>query len=137
MGVALPPMSVPRASVQASVGKGTPAAWARLAMTGTIVAAKGILSTMAEAKAETHRIMVITNIDIAPRYPADILGQHLQQPGLFQPADADKQPDEEEQRPPVYPLHDVECLLRNGKYQGQQGGNDSRLSLPIARSRHG
>ena len=65
MGVPLPPMSVPRARAQASGGSGIPAA-ARLRITGIIVAAKGMLSTMAEEKAETQRMMVMTMTKLPP-----------------------------------------------------------------------
>lgn len=65
IGVEFPPISVPSARVQAKTGKGIADSAERLAITGTMVAAKGILSTTPEATADTHRIMGIT-INIFP-----------------------------------------------------------------------
>ena len=62
----LPPISVPMASVQASTERSTPEAAARLLMTGTIVAAKGILSTKALAIAEIHSTMAIISMALLP-----------------------------------------------------------------------
>lgn len=59
MGVALPPMSVPQASVQESTDKSIPVVAARDSITGIMVAAKGILSTNALAMADTQRITAI------------------------------------------------------------------------------
>jgi len=81
MGVALPPMSVPKAKVQLNVGKAKPCVCDRLAITGTMVAAKGILSTMAEAKADSHNIRGIPN--------------------------AYEQANKEEQGPPVHSLNNM------------------------------
>ena len=66
MGVALPPMSVPKASAQASGGKGIPALCDIPAITGTMVAAKGILSIIADANAENQRITGITILRLPP-----------------------------------------------------------------------
>ena len=49
MGVALPPMSVPMERVQARVFRSAPMVADREVITGTMVAAKGMLSTKAEA----------------------------------------------------------------------------------------
>ena len=57
MGVALPPKSVPMESVQASVESGMPSDADRLSMIGTIVAAKGMLSTKPLQMAEIHRMI--------------------------------------------------------------------------------
>lgn len=70
IGVALPPMSVPRDSDHASTeryaGSRVPLAAASPLMTGTIVAANGMLSTMELAIAESHTMMIITNITLPP-----------------------------------------------------------------------
>ena len=66
IGVALPPISVPIESDHAS----TESKWlllpARLVMTGIIVAAKGILSINALAKAEIQMIIAIISIRLPP-----------------------------------------------------------------------
>ena len=59
-------MSVPKASVQAKVRKLSPWVVANWPITGAIVAAKGMLSTTAEAKAEIHNIMGITSTGFPP-----------------------------------------------------------------------
>jgi hypothetical protein len=76
IGVPLPPISVPKAKAQANGGKLNPVVFARLLITGTIVAAKGILSIMAEAKADSQRMIDIIKMalppDISPIYAASI-----------------------------------------------------------------
>ena len=66
MGVPLPPMSVPRASAQASTDSSTPEVADRDRITGTMVAAKGMLSTNALATADTHRITIIITMGLPP-----------------------------------------------------------------------
>ena len=80
MGVALPPMSVPRASVQAMVSRSRFGLADRLLMTGTMVAAKGMLSTMAEAKAEIFkalghpsRLTMVEALGKGPRCVCDLV----------------------------------------------------------------
>ena len=69
IGVALPPMSVPTESEYARVASSAPGVVAaRLLITGTIVAANGMLSTNALATAEIH-IMMRT---IAKKLPPQI-----------------------------------------------------------------
>lgn len=59
IGVALPPTSVPIASAHASVVSGTDPAAESVLITGTIVAANGILSMNADAIADTQMIIAI------------------------------------------------------------------------------
>lgn len=66
IGVAFPPISVPKASVQAKVSKLKPSEIDKLLITGTIVAAKGMLSTIAENKAESHKIIGIATARFPP-----------------------------------------------------------------------
>lgn len=66
MGVALPPMSVPIASVQASMDRSTPYAADRLLIIGIIVVAKGMLSTNALTTADSHMIMAVITITFPP-----------------------------------------------------------------------
>src|SRR4030043_1989625 len=66
IGVALPPISVPKANVHDNVGRLNEVVWARLLITGTIVAAKGILSTIAEAKADSHNMIGIIKMALPP-----------------------------------------------------------------------
>ena len=54
MGVALPPISVPTESPHASVERSAPVVAASVLMTGTMVAANGMLSTTELATAEIH-----------------------------------------------------------------------------------
>lgn len=57
IGVALPPISVPKESVHDITSSGTPDVAAKDFITGIIVAAKGILSINALATAEIQRII--------------------------------------------------------------------------------
>ena len=57
MGVALPPISVPMESPHARVERSAPVVAASVFITGTIVAANGILSTTELATAEIHSTM--------------------------------------------------------------------------------
>ena len=66
IGVALPPMSVPMASVYASTPKSTPCVAAKVSMIGTIVAANGILSTNALAMAEIQMMIAIISLIFPP-----------------------------------------------------------------------
>ena len=61
IGVALPPISVPIDRAQASVAVSTPWVAARLLITGSIVAAKGMLSIKALAMADSQMIMVLAD----------------------------------------------------------------------------
>ena len=65
MGVALPPMSVPMAKVQARIDKSAPVAAASVRITGIIVAAKGMLSTKALQIAEPQ-MMIATMTTMLP-----------------------------------------------------------------------
>lgn len=66
IGVALPPMSVPRASVHARTDKSAPEVTARLLMIGIIVAENGILSMIALATAEIQIIIITINVIFPP-----------------------------------------------------------------------
>ena len=66
MGVALPPISVPMDNDHARLDSGTPVVAARLSITGIIVAANGILSTNAEATADTQMIIATIAIVFPP-----------------------------------------------------------------------
>ena len=66
MGVALPPMSVPMDSAQASTARSTPCAADSERMTGIMVAAKGMLSTKALAIAETQSTMATISMALSP-----------------------------------------------------------------------
>jgi hypothetical protein len=57
ISVALPPMSVPKARAHTKVGGFSPGTCENSPMTGFMTAAKGILSTMAGAKPDIHRII--------------------------------------------------------------------------------
>ena len=59
MGVALPPMSVPTESAHASVGSAVPVVWESVWITGSMVAANGMLSMKALATADTQMMMAI------------------------------------------------------------------------------
>jgi hypothetical protein len=56
ISVALPPMSVPKAKARAKVGRFSLVTCENSPMTGFMTAAKGILSIMAGAKSDIHRI---------------------------------------------------------------------------------
>ena len=66
MGVALPPRSVPMDRAHARTCRSTPWVWAIAWITGTMVAAKGILSTKALATADTHRMMATITTALPP-----------------------------------------------------------------------
>lgn len=66
IGVALPPISVPIAKVHDRMDKSTPVVLANVLITGIIVAANGMLSTKAEAKADTHKMMATMIIIFPP-----------------------------------------------------------------------
>ena len=66
MGVPLPPMSVPMERVQARAFRSTPMVAESEVMTGTMVAAKGMLSTKAEAMPDSHRMMMTMRVRLPP-----------------------------------------------------------------------
>ena len=90
--MALPPMSAPRASVQASVGNWKPAVRARLESTGIMVAAKGMLSTTAEATADIHRMMGMTTSISPPETSAMKLARTTSTPVSSRPPTVMKRP---------------------------------------------
>lgn len=72
IGVPLPPMSVPSANAQAIESKSSPVESAIFLMTGTIVAAKGILSTIALQIAESHNTIKRIAVKLPPLIFFDI-----------------------------------------------------------------
>lgn len=118
MGVALPPRSVPSESAQAITRRSMPCVAAMDWMTGTMVAANGMLSISALHTADSSQDDDDDGLDAAAADARDELRDELEHAGLLQSRDGDEQADEKQQRLVV---HAAQHFLHAGAAVGAHG----------------